>query len=430
MSDNALVKALTEQLVEQKSAIEGISSEFKTDEKGRFEISKDQHKNYVEAVRRAQEIKGLLDSAKAEGDLGAYLDAPEEGSAAGQHFGQPQDQESKTLGDVFIESEMFQKARSKGFTDRPFIHAGMEGKSIFSMSAGTHTIQAFGSAQDLGITELQRRKMHVRDLFPKSTTKAAVLYGIRETGWVNNAAQVKERYAADGTSPATGGPTDVFGKAPESDLEFAPVLYPVAEIAHILRGHKNLLSDEPRLRTFINTRMVEGVKFAEDRDLLHSVGDGEKITGLFNTPGVQTYTGLATDQYSVQIRRAITRVLLAEYEPTGIVLSPQMWEHVEVEEDDNGAFRVAVAVAIGAEKRVWRLNVVETTAMADDKFLMGAFGMGAQLHDRENVSVTVSTEDSDNFQRGVVTFRADERVALEVPRPESFCIGTWTTPTP
>src|SRR5690606_26743524 len=98
----------------------------------------------------------------------------------------------------------------------------------------------------------------------------------------------------------------------------------------------------------------------------------------------------------------------------------------EIETDDNGAFRVAVAVAIGAEKRIWRLNVVETTAMAADKFLLGAFGMGAQLHDRESVKISVSTENADNFERGLVTVRADERVALEVMRPESFVYGTFT----
>lgn len=76
-----------------------------------------------------------------------------------------------------------------------------------------------------------------------------------------------------------------------------------------------------------------------------------------------------------------------------------MWEHVKVEEDKTGAFRVALQIAVGAKKQVWRLNVVETTAMADDNFLVGAFGLGAQLHDRENVSVTVSSENADNFEK-------------------------------
>lgn len=429
-TDQALVKSLTQELIEAKSEVERIANTFKVDEKGRFEISKEQHRDYVTAVQRAKEIKSLLDAAKADDELSAYLDAPEGAPAAGRYYGQPGSTEVKTLADVFIESKQYKEAAARGFSDKPFIRGELEGKSIFSLSGGTVEHQALGSVQNLGIADMARRKMHIRDLFPKATTRASVLYGVRETGWTNNAAQVRERYASDGTSPPTGGPTDVFGKAPESTIELTPVLYPVAEVAHVLKAHKNILADEPRLRTFLNTRMVEGVKYAEDRDLLHSVGDGERITGLFNTPGVQTYTGLATDKYSVQIRRAVTRALLAEYEPNGIVISPTMWEEVEVETDDTGAFRVAVAVAIGAEKRVWRLNVVETTAMADDKFLVGAFGLGAQLYDRESVSVTVSTEDADNFQRGVVTFRADERIALEVPRPESFVIGTWTDPTP
>jgi HK97 family phage major capsid protein len=171
--------------------------------------------------------------------------------------------------------------------------------------------------------------------------------------------------------------------------------------------------------------MLEGVKYAEDYDLLHSVGDGEKITGLFNTTGVQQYAGLNTDKKSVQVRRAITKALLAEYDPSGLVVSPEMFEAIEVEEDGNGAFRVAVSVAIGAEKRIWRLNVVETTAMANENFLVGAFGLGAQLHDRESVSVKVSTEHGENFTDGACTFLATERVALEVPRPESFIVGTW-----
>jgi HK97 family phage major capsid protein len=255
---------------------------------------------------------------------------------------------------------------------------------------------------------------------------------VRETGWVNNAKQVRQRYAADGVSPATGADSDVFGKKPKSKIQLATVMYPVATIAHTLDAHKNILDDEPRLRTFLNHRMTDGVKYQEDFDLLHSVGgaNSEEITGLFNVPGVQEYTGLADDKFSVQIRRAITKAQLAEYDPTGIVLSPTMWEQVEVEEDGYGGFRVAVNVAIGAVKQVWHLDVVSTTAMSDENFLIGAFGLGAQLHDREQVNVIMSTENNDNIERNVVTFRAEERLALEVPRPESFVVGEWTEPTP
>ncbi|WP_433860156.1 phage major capsid protein [Streptomyces kronopolitis] len=429
-TDKSLLRSLKEQLGEKSAEAERIASTFK-EENGAFVVSTEQRNAYVKAVKDAQEIKGLLDAAQGADALSGYLDAPDGSSAAGQFYGGGAvGTEVKSLGDMFVESDAYKAAARADFKDRPFIRAEIEGKSIFSLSAGTHTHQALGGVQDLGITEAQRRKWHIRDLFPSAKTKNAVLLGIRETGWVNNAAQVAERRAADGVSAPTGLDTDVFGKAPRSKLKLEPVAFPIAEIAHMIDGHKNILSDEPRLKQFINSRLIEGIKFAEDYDLLHSVGgDGTSITGLFNTPGVQQYAGDAKDKFSIQMRRAMTKSLLAEYEPTGIVLSPTMWEQVEVETDDNGAFRVALQVAVGAQKKVWRINVVETTAMPDNNYLLGSFGMGAQLYDRENVSVTVSSENSDNFERGVLTFRADERLALEVSRPESFVIGTWTTPT-
>jgi hypothetical protein len=427
-NDTSLLRSLKAQLAEKSAEAERIAGTFK-EENGAFVVSTEQRNAYVKTVKDAQEIKGLIDAATGAASIGGYLDAPDGVSAAAQHYGTPGGTEVKSLGDMFVSSDAYQAAARAEFKDRPFIRAEMEGKSIFSLSAGTHTYPALGGAEDLGITDVQRRKWHIRDLFPKATTKNAILIGIRETGWVNNAAQVPERRAADGTSAPTGTDSDVFGRAPRSKLTLQPVSFPVAEIAHMLDGHKNILSDEPRLKQFINSRLVEGIKFAEDYDLLHSVGgDGQSITGLFNTPGVQQYVGSSSDKFSIQMRRAMTKSLLAEYEPTGVVLSPSMWEHVEVETDDNGAFRVALQVAVGAQKKVWRINVIETTAMPDEKYLLGSFGMGAQLYDRENVSVTVSSENSDNFERGVLTFRADERVALEVSRPESFVIGTWTDP--
>jgi HK97 family phage major capsid protein len=66
--------------------------------------------------------------------------------------------------------------------------------------------------------------------------------------------------------------------------------------------------------------------------------------------------------------------------------------------------------------------------MDDAKFLVGAFGTGAQLHDRESVKVVASTEHGTNFTDGACTFLATERLALEVARPESFVVGSWTVP--
>lgn len=432
--DKSLLSALKADLQVKQAEVERIAQAF-PHEDGKFAISTEMYRDYTSAVRAAEEVKSVIDAAESADRMRNYLDAPAGRSAAATDAGERITAvEGKAFADFFLESKAFQDARDAGMfregsPERPRLMATIEGKSIYNFAGGSVTHQALGQAENVGILEQAKRKMHIRDLFPKSSTSSAIIYGVRETGWVNNAAQVNQKYAADGTSPATGNDaTDVWGRAPKSNITLTPVTFPVAEIKHALDAHKNILADESRLRTFLNTRMLDGVKYAEDDALLHATGSGEQVTGIFNTPGVQSYTGLAADQYDVQVRRAITKAMLAEYDPTGLVISPTMWENIEVEEGTDGHLRVATSVAIGSEKRLWRLSVVPTTAMEDTKFLVGAFGMGAQLHDREQVSVSVSSEHASNYTDGVVTFLASERVALEVVRPESFVVGTWTAP--
>jgi HK97 family phage major capsid protein len=60
---------------------------------------------------------------------------------------------------------------------------------------------------------------------------------------------------------------------------------------------------------------------------------------------------------------------------------------------------------------LWRLNVVETTVMPEGEFLVGA-GAGAQVFDREESAVEVSTDHADYFVRNLVAIRAEERLAL------------------
>jgi HK97 family phage major capsid protein len=294
--------------------------------------------------------------------------------------------------------------------------------------AGTIPINALGTPQNLGLTPRMLRPGRVRDLFPAETTSANLLYGIRESGFTNNAAIVSERRAADGTSVPTGGATDVFGLKPKSNISFTTITYPVATVAHILYAHRNTLDDEPRLRGLIDRDMIDGIKMVEDEQILYGDGVGDNLTGIINTPGVQTYTGLSSDPRTAQIRRAMTRAILAYFTPTGVVVHPLDWEDLELEQDNNGAYRLAVNIAVGGEQRMWRMNVVDTPAITEGQYLLGAFGTGAKLYDREQVNIQVSTENRDLWERNAVTFRAEERLAVTVDRPESFVVGAITTP--
>jgi HK97 family phage major capsid protein len=125
------------------------------------------------------------------------------------------------------------------------------------------------------------------------------------------------------------------------------------------------------------------------------------------------------------LRRSATRVLLAFYEPTGFVLHPYDWEAIELTKDKQDRYILVTNVAVGAEARVWRQPVIETPAMTQGSWLTGAFGLGAQLYDREEANIRIAEQHADFFIRNAVAILAEERLALATKRPESFVKGTF-----
>lgn len=428
--DRLRIKELHEALRAKADEINRISSSWKIEEGG-VVVTAEQRDAYAKAIAEAEEIKALIQAeekaveirqflAQPEGVPTAGQDAAETGRAATQH---------KSLGQRWLESEEYAAIKAGGFRNPSHtvtFDGPLEVKDVYSTMAGTIPINALGSAQNLGLTERPLRPGRVRDLFPAERTSANLLYGIREVGFTNNARVVPERTAEDG-GPATGGPTDVFGLKPKSTLQIVPVTYPLATIAHVMYVHRQTLADEPRIRGLIDRDLIDGVKLVEDEQILYGDGVGDNLTGIINTPGVQTYTGNPSDPRTAQIRRAITRAVLAYYRPTGVVVHPLDWEELELETTNDGAYRLAVNIAIGAQTQLWRLNVVDTVAMQEGTFLLGAFGTGAKLYDREQVNISVSTENRDFFERNAVTLRAEERLALVVDRPESFVVGEFAS---
>ena len=105
-------------------------------------------------------------------------------------------------------------------------------------------------------------------------------------------------------------------------------------------------------------------------------------------------------------------------------MNPDDLADLELTKDAGGNYIIVDPVE-GGHGRVWRLPIVDTTAMASGEFLVGAFATAAQVFDRQQVTFEISTENVDDFEKNMATARVEERLALAVYRPESIVHGSF-----
>jgi len=279
------------------------------------------------------------------------------------------------------------------------------------------TTDANGSAGDLLVpmrapmVEPVTRRMTIRDLLtPGRTSQPSIQYP-KETGYTNNAATVSE------TTGAT---------KPQSEIKFDIVTTSVTTIAHWLLATRQILDDAPMLESYIDGRLRYGLAYVEENQLLNGAGTGTDLLGI--NPQATAFaagTAIVTTPTKIDVLRyAMLQAALAELPATGHVLNPVDWASIETTKDAAGGYIIGNPVGTLAPT-LWGLPVVATQAQASGAFLTGAFRMAAQIFDRWDATVAVSTEDSDNFRKNLVTILAEERLALAVYRPEAFIKGTF-----
>jgi HK97 family phage major capsid protein len=317
----------------------------------------------------------------------------------------------KSAGTQLVESEDFKDFAAKGKGT-----AILQLKAVTSVTSATTGTGAAGGAIQPdwlpGIVTPALRPFTIRDLLMPGRTGSNVVRFVRETGFQNMAAMVAEG-----------------ALKPQSDMKFAQVDTSVKTLAHWLKASKQILADVPMLSSYIDTRLTYGLKYVEETQLLSGDGTGENLLGLIpQATAFDNALRAAGDNKIDTLRKAILQVRIAEYRASGIVLNPIDWADIELTKSTTGEY-VWVNVGTGASPQLWRLPVVDTNAVPAGNFLVGAFNMAAQVFDREDANVQVSTEDGDNFVKNMVTIRAEERLALVVYRPESFVYGPFVQST-
>ena len=252
------------------------------------------------------------------------------------------------------------------------------------------------------------KKLTIRGLVAPGQTSSSSVEYVQETGFTNAAGMTAETTAN-----------------PESSLKFDLKQAPVRKIAHWMLASAEILADAPALRSMIDYRLRYGLALVEDTQLLKGNGTGQNLLGV--KPQAADYVAPITLAGATKIdvlRLALLQVELAEYSADGHVLHPTDWAEIELLKDTLGRYIIGNPQG-GLAPTLWGRPVVTTVAQTLGEFTVGAWARAAQLFDRMQSQVLVSTEDSDNFRKNMVTLLAEERLAFTVYRPEAFVDGAF-----
>lgn len=329
-------------------------------------------------------------------DLDTKLSRPEHGDRP----------KGNSPGREVIDSEEFKSLQKRGSGRSGRIELKTAITNV-ATTVGSQTLQVLTPRQRVsGLIVQPEQPLMVRDLIPVGPTTSNAIEFIRETGFTNAAAPVAENTTK-----------------PESAMTFGLEVAPVRTIAHWIPASRQVIADAPMLMAHIDNRLRYGLKLKEEQQILLGDGTGQNLEGLIPQATAYSDTGIPANPTDVDaIRWAKLQVRLAQYPATAVVLNPADWARIELLKDLNDQYLFSMFQS-GAEPRLWGLRVVESDSIPEGEFMVGAFSLAAEIWDREQAGVEVSTENSDNFVKNMVTILAEERLALTVYRPEAFVHG-------
>lgn len=303
----------------------------------------------------------------------------------------------------------------------------MERKTIISNitsgSAGTDTLNPVGASTTgvlqidriPGITPEARQSLKIRDLLSARPTTMQVVDFVKVTSPMTIASPVAEASIK-----------------PENSLTFASVSEKVRLLATWIPATRQVLDDFTELMSFIQSTMPYYVNLEEELQLLSGDNTGENLHGLIPQAAAFSTALLPTAAHGWNkidvIATAIKQINQAkEIEPTFAVMHTNDWWDIRLTKDSFGRY-ILGDPQMTVRPNIFGLDVVPTTSMAAGTFLVGSGSpVAAEIRDRMDMQIEISTEHNDYFTRNLVAIRAEKRLALVTKRVNSFVTGSFTT---
>lgn len=297
----------------------------------------------------------------------------------------------------------------------------LEKKSIV-YNQGNQTVsgdirQVLAATNRPGIIPFKLRPPAIRDLLKVVPTTDKYINYVRETGNTNNAAYVA-----------------MANLKPESAMDFIVERAMIETIAHTITCPLQLARDVNSFEAWLNNKMVAMLKLKSETAYLYGSGTSPEIRGITNFTGIQDITQAVGDNRIDTFRKALNKLEVSFYPwADNAILHPNDVMAMELLKDLEDRYLWPVfgtwAQGVNAQKSLFGVPIVSTTAMTESKALIGNFAEGVTLYQREAVNVRVSFDTLDYFQRNLMMIRVESDECLVPEDAKCFVDTTFLGPT-
>ena len=240
----------------------------------------------------------------------------------------------------------------------------------------------------------------------------------------------QENYNFDNNAAAVD--SDAAAAKPESEFQWDLETRTVRDVAHLVRLHKNLMNDLALLQTYLPNRLRDGLLREESRQILLGSDGSNEIIGLsqtgshvdfdvasFQAAVVNNNKTVAKANFIDILGYAKTQLRLNNYSASRILMNPADYYSLMFVVNDDGDYLM--------NSPNWQYVaslIAQTNYVTAGKFYV--FDSRANtIFQRENINVEFSYEDRDNFQKNLVTIRAEERIVQVTDRPNGIVYGDF-----
>lgn len=312
---------------------------------------------------------------------------------------------TKTLGEMFVTSEVFKGVDFSKANAMASVNVGTILKAITSATALPDKTRL--NAINLATPDIDTF------LYPRlaqGTMVGGSLEYIRDTtdyggaGWLKSTAPTAEGVL----KPEAGMTMELLSITPKT-------------IAHWIQASKQILADQPALRSFIDGRLLFGLRRKLEYQVVNGSGVGQNMEGLMTAAANAGAITVGHTPYDT-VRVNIGVVEAIGYQVDTVGINPVDWAAMQIIKGDDGHYVYFNPANSTTHAPVWGKPVVPSPEVPLGKFLIGAFAIGAQLFEREGASVQVGFQ-NDDFTKNLVTILAEMRAALAIYADGAFRRG-------